>query len=100
MVKLARSGRFFEHRCNIFVFTDKYKSLLLQGNGASILVQKLHNDAATGNISTEVDKVSEETNSDQTSNLEASTIANVCCAIANFATNGSQLYTFAVDKDI
>ncbi|KAM3588960.1 hypothetical protein VKS41_001390 [Umbelopsis sp. WA50703] len=67
---------------------DKYKSLLLQGNGASILVQKLHNDAATGNISTEVDKVSEETNSDQTSNLEASTIANVCCAIANFATNG------------
>ncbi|CAM0138155.1 unnamed protein product [Umbelopsis sp. WA50703] len=66
----------------------KYKSLLLQGNGASILVQKLHNDAATGNISTEVDKVSEETNSDQTSNLEASTIANVCCAIANFATNG------------
>ncbi|KAG2176378.1 hypothetical protein INT43_005612 [Umbelopsis isabellina] len=67
---------------------DKYKSLLLQGNGASILVQKLHNETVTGNNSAEVDKASDETNSDQTSNLEASTIANVCCAIANFATNG------------
>lgn len=38
-----------------------------------------------------MDKASDETNSDQTSNLEASTIANVCCAIANFATNGTRL---------
>ncbi|GAB5593864.1 hypothetical protein Unana1_08764 [Umbelopsis nana] len=66
---------------------DKYKALLLQGNGASILVQKLEVPASSADGQT-ADKVSEETNSDQTANLETSMVTNVCCAIANFATNG------------
>jgi hypothetical protein len=60
---------------------------LLQGNGASILVQKLEVPASSADGQT-ADKVSEETNSDQTANLETSMVTNVCCAIANFATNG------------
>ncbi|KAI9285763.1 armadillo-type protein [Umbelopsis sp. AD052] len=68
---------------------DKYKSQLLQGKGAKILVQKLKVTAADQDTNNVADKASsDETNSDQTSNLEMSMVANLCCAIANFATNG------------
>ncbi|CAO3681951.1 unnamed protein product [Umbelopsis ramanniana] len=68
---------------------DKYKSQLLQGKGAKILVQKLKVTAADQDTNNVADKASsDETNSDQTTNLEQSMVANVCCAIANFATNG------------
>lgn len=66
---------------------DKYKSLLLQGNGASILVQKLQ-VASVDPRAAQVDKASEETNSDQIIDLETSMVTNLICAVANFATNG------------
>jgi hypothetical protein len=62
---------------------------LLQGKGAKILVQKLKVTTADQDTNNVADKASsDETNSDQTSNLEMSMVANLCCAIANFATNG------------
>jgi hypothetical protein len=43
-------------------------------------------DQDTNNVA---DKASsDETNSDQTTDLQTSMVANLCCAIANFATNG------------
>ncbi|KAH8555144.1 armadillo-type protein [Umbelopsis sp. PMI_123] len=68
---------------------DKYKSQLLQGNGARILVQKLKVTSMDQDTNNVADKASsDETNSDQTTDLQTSMVANLCCAIANFATNG------------
>jgi hypothetical protein len=72
---------------------------LLQGKGAKILVQKLKVTAADQDTNNVADKASsDETNSDQTTNLEQSMVANVCCAIANFATNGE--YKGPVGREI
>jgi hypothetical protein len=73
--------------------SDKYKSLLLQGNGASILVQKLQ-VASVDPRAAQVDKASEETNSDQIINLETSMVTNLSCAVANFATNGKLILRY------
>lgn len=52
-------------------------------------MQKLKVTAADQDTNNVADKASsDESNSDQTTNLEQSMVANVCCAIANFATNG------------